>query len=206
MTDPRLQLVNLRPPLLQPVSFSLAPGETLALHGPSGAGKTLLLRAIADLDPNDGEALLDGAPRSSFKPPAWRRSVMLIPAESHWWHPKVRDHADHWPDELLAQVGFESKVLGWETRRLSSGERQRLALVRALAVHPPVLLLDEVTANLDDDNTERVETMLRHYQQTCQATILWVSHDPDQRGRIARREAAIRAGAVVEMSPEAVDT
>lgn len=198
MIAPRLQLVDLHPPLLAPANLSLSAGETLALHGPSGSGKSLLLRAIADLDPNAGEALLDGRPRSTFKPPEWRRSVMLIPAESHWWHPQVRDHAPDWPLSLLEKLGFEASMLDWETRRLSSGERQRLALVRALALQPPVLLLDEVTANLDNANTEQAEHILRQYQQDTDATILWVSHDPEQRARIAVRQARIAQGQLTE--------
>ncbi len=198
MSPPRLQLLDLRPARLQPVNLSLAAGDTLALHGPSGAGKSLLLRAIADLDPNSGEVLLDGTPRSVFKPPEWRRAVMLVPAESHWWHPTVRDHADTWPADLLHALGFDTDVLAWETRRLSSGERQRLALIRALARQPKVLLLDEVTANLDNDNTARVEQIIAAYQRAQQAAILWVSHDPAQRRRVARREAEVRAGHVTE--------
>jgi ABC-type iron transport system FetAB ATPase subunit len=194
----RLRLAGLHPPLLRPVDLSVAAGETLALHGPSGAGKSLLLRAIADLDPNAGEAFLDGVPRSTFTGPDWRRAVMLVPAESHWWDDRVRPHAEHWDMELLAALGFDADVLDWQTPRLSSGERQRLALVRALGLRPPVLLLDEVTANLDDGNTGRVEALLRDYQQGSGAAILWVSHDPAQRARVAERRAFVGDGAVSE--------
>jgi ABC-type iron transport system FetAB ATPase subunit len=194
----RLQLAGLHPPLLRPVDLRVAAGETLALHGPSGAGKSLLLRAIADLDPNAGEAFLDGKPRSAFKGPEWRRAVMLVPAESHWWDDQVRPHAEHWDLATLAVLGFDADVLDWQTPRLSSGERQRLALVRALSLRPPVLLLDEATANLDDSNTRRVEQLLRDYQHDNSAAILWVSHDPAQRARIAHRRAYIGDGAVTE--------
>ena len=201
MSTPRLQLVGLHPPQLRPVDLALQPGETLALHGPSGAGKSLLLRAIADLDPNEGEALLDGTPRSQFKVPDWRRAVMLVPAESHWWADTVRPHAERWDHATLQALGFDQQVLDWEVRRLSSGERQRLALARALPLRPAVLLLDEITANLDDSNAERVEQLLRDYQRDSGAAILWVSHDPDQRARIARRQARVADGAVTETAP-----
>lgn len=198
MSTPRLQLVDLHPPLLRPVNLSLAPAEVVALHGPSGAGKSLLLRAIADLDPNAGEALLDGRPRSGFKAPDWRRAVMLVPAESHWWHDIVSPHAAQWDSVMLQALGFDAAVLTWETRRLSSGERQRLALVRALAMRPTVLLLDEITANLDDDNTGRAEALLDDYRRDTGAAVLWVSHDPDQRARIADRQALVADGGVTE--------
>lgn len=199
MSIPRLQLEGLHPPLLRPVDLALEAGETLALSGPSGSGKSLLLRAIADLDPNEGEAWLDGAPRSQFKAAEWRRQVMLVPAESHWWADTVRPHLERWDTPSLQSLGFDEDVLDWEIRRLSSGERQRLALVRALSLQPPVLLLDEATANLDATNTRRVEALLNGYQAHQQAAILWVSHDDDQRERIAGRQALIRDGLLVEV-------
>jgi ABC-type iron transport system FetAB ATPase subunit len=197
---PRLELRGLHPPLLQPIGLRIAAAETVALYGPSGAGKSLLLRAIADLDPNLGEVLLDGRPRSTFTAPDWRRQVMLVPAESHWWADAVAPHATHWDLAMLQAVGFDTTVLEWQTGRLSSGERQRLALVRALSLRPPVLLLDEITANLDDSNTGRVEQLLCDYQRDTRAAILWVSHDPAQRTRIARRHARVADGTVTEES------
>jgi ABC-type iron transport system FetAB ATPase subunit len=183
------------------VNLDLARGESLALHGPSGAGKSLLLRAIADLDPNDGEIFLDGKPRNSFKPADWRRQVMLVPAESQWWADRVRPHAAEWDTAMLRVLGFDATVLDWETGRLSSGERQRLALVRALSLRPLVLLLDEVTANLDDSNTRHVEQLLYDYQSETDAAMLWVSHDPAQRSRIARRCARVASGTITEEAP-----
>lgn len=198
MNDPRLRLAGLHPPLLRPVDLTVAAGEALALHGPSGAGKSLLLRAIADLDPNDGEAFLDGQPRSGFKAPDWRRMVMLVPAESHWWEDTVRPHAEHWEPALLQALGFDAAVLEWETARLSSGERQRLALARALSLRPKVLLLDEVTANLDGTNTAKVEQLLENYRRDSGAAILWISHDPAQRARVGARTARIADGELIE--------
>ena len=199
MSIPRLQLEGLHPPLLRPVDLVLEAGETLALSGPSGAGKSLLLRAIADLDPNEGEAYLDGVARSQFRSPDWRRSVMLVPAESHWWADTVQPHSAQWDMQALDAVGFGSDVLDWEIHRLSSGERQRLALVRALSLQPPVLLLDEVTANLDTTNTRLAEALLNGYQARHRAAILWISHDDEQRERIAGREALVRDSQLVEV-------
>jgi ABC-type iron transport system FetAB ATPase subunit len=201
MSIPRLQLEGLHPPLLRPVDLSLEAGETLALSGPSGAGKSLLLRAIADLDLNEGEAWLDGVPRRQFRARDWRRSVMLVPAESHWWADTVRPHSEHWDEQALAALAFGPEVLDWEVHRLSSGERQRLALVRALSLEPPVLLLDEVSANLDTTNTRLLEALLNGYQARHQAAILWVSHDDEQRERIAGRQALVNDGRLLELEP-----
>ena len=169
-------------------------GSCAALSGPSGSGKTLLLRAITDLDEADGEIWLDERPRSGMDAPNWRRQVMYLAAESHWWAGEVRDHAPAWQPGDLAALGFEPAVLEWEVQRLSSGERQRLALARALAHGPLVLLLDEPTANLDPENTRRVEAMIAAYRATRGAAVIWVSHDREQAARVCDRHYDSVAG------------
>jgi putative ABC transport system ATP-binding protein len=189
-----LRLEELRSSLIQPVSLSLEAGACLALHGPSGAGKSLLMRAIADLDVCDGEVWLNQQARSSMDPSQWRRQVAYLPAESYWWEESVGSHAEHWNMEILQQLGFEQTVLSWQTARLSSGEKQRLALARALTNHPNALLLDEPTANLDAENTHALETVVSQYQEAQQIPVIWVSHDPEQRQRVANQVASINAG------------
>jgi len=202
-----LRLEGVAPKVLQPVDLTLASGELVLLAGPSGSGKSLLLRAIADLDPHDGEAWLDGTARSTIPAPHWRRRVGLLPAEAHWWGERVGDHFGDATSELLTRLGFEPDVLGWSIARLSTGERQRLALARMLAVSPDALLLDEATANLDPSNRERVEAVVEDYRQARTAAVLWVSHDPEQRSRLSRRDKVrrliIRKG---RLEPEAEST
>jgi len=187
-----LRLEGISPKVLQPVDLMLAPGELVLLSGPSGSGKSLLLRAIADLDPHEGEAWLDGDARSAMPAPDWRRRVGLLPAESHWWAEHVGDHFTTAPDDLLAQLGFEPDVLGWSIGRLSTGERQRLSLARLLAIAPEALLLDEATANLDPTNRDRVEDVIEDYRRSQAAAVLWVSHDPEQRMRLSRGDKTLR--------------
>ena len=189
-----LRLQELRSSLVQPVSLDLEAGDCLALHGPSGAGKSLLMRAIADLDVCEGEVWLDQQPRSGMSPSQWRRRVAYLPAESHWWEESVVAHAEQWDLEILRQLGFEQSVLNWQTARLSSGEKQRLALARALTNQPHALLLDEPTANLDTRNSSLVEEVIRRYRETWQVPVIWVSHDPEQRQRVADRSASIDKG------------
>ena len=189
-----LRVMNLHRPGLGPVSLEVGPAETLAIHGPSGSGKTLLLRAIADLDPNTGEVSLDGHGRSAMSAPEWRRRVMYLPPVPHWWEDRVGPHAPSWPAALLQALGFDETVLEWEVRRLSSGERQRLSLARALARRPQALLLDEPTANLDPDNTLVVEQVIAAYQRQHATPVLWVSHDAAQRARVASHEGRMNRG------------
>ena len=128
-------LLNVRflsSPIRLPDPLNLAVGECVAVTGASGSGKSLFLRALADLDPNDAVIELDGVQRSSFAAPAWRRQVTYVPAESGWWAERVRDHfcqedmAALVP--MLQGVGLDATVLDWDVMRLSTGERQRLAL------------------------------------------------------------------------------
>src|SRR6202048_4302047 len=148
---PLLHVRDLRTSILKPACFSLSTGEAIAVRGPSGAGKTLLLRAVADLDPNQGVVTLDGRDRSTIAGPEWRRQVGYVPAEPGWWADTVGEHFGEWTAALafVRDLGFPDEAKAWPITRLSTGERLRLALVRALTMRPKVLLLDEPTAAPD---------------------------------------------------------
>lgn len=175
------------------VDLDLYAGETVCLSGRSGAGKTLLLRAIADLDPNHGEILLKGIPRDRFSGPAWRRRVTFCAAESAWWGARVSDHFDGAMREA-DDFALAAEVAGCAIAELSTGERQRLALWRALRVEPEVLLLDEPTAALDVAATRRIEATVSRYLAERGAAALWVSHDAGQIARIADRHLILGGG------------
>ena len=195
---PSLRLQGLQPLGLDPIDLSIDAGERVFVSGPSGSGKTLLLRAVADLDPHLGEAYLDEAACSTMPGPSWRSRVGYLPAESHWWGDQVGDHFRDGDASLLQSLGFGQEVMDWEVRRLSTGERQRLALARLLAKEPEVLLLDEATANLDPPNRERVEHLVEAYRQRHGAAVLWVSHDPEQRARLGGRHWRIDDGKLIK--------
>jgi phosphate-transporting ATPase len=194
-----LSLQEISRPGLAPTSFDLADGECLMLRGPSGAGKSLLLRAIADLDPNQGEAYLDGVARSDRSGPRWRREVAYVPAEPGWWSERLGDHFANWDDAapLLEALKLPRDIAGKTVRLLSTGERQRLALIRALVLTPRVLLLDEPTAPLDEAATAAVERLARSFLEDGRS-ILWVTHDQAQAERMARRVLRIDEGVVRE--------
>jgi ABC-type iron transport system FetAB ATPase subunit len=181
------EVVNLSRSGLPLISFQLKPGEVVCLRGPSGCGKTQLLRSLIDLDCNQGQVRLQGEDRARIPPTQWRKRVALLPAESRWWSATVAEHFPSEPIDSLAELGFDAGTAGWLVDRLSSGEKQRLALLRLLANRPEVLLLDEPTANLDADNISRVESLVRHYLDDAEACCLWVSHDRSQCDRIATR-------------------
>jgi ABC-type iron transport system FetAB ATPase subunit len=182
-----LTLKQFKSPLLEPIELHIPAGHCTTLSGPSGSGKSRLLRALADLDPHQGEAWLDDREMSSLSGPVWRKQVGMLPAESAWWKEKVGDHFPHVDPKLLSLLDLSSDAMQWDVSRLSSGERQRLALVRLLCNKPRVLLLDEPTANLDQKNIERVEQLIARWRVEQQAAVLWVSHDPDQQQRVAEQ-------------------
>ena len=182
--------------MLGPVNLSVNAGECLCITGPSGGGKSLLLRAIADLDAAEGDVRLAGESRSAMSAPAWRRRVMLVSAEPAWWDVQVVAHFLVPPaPQLLARLGFGDETLDWAVDRLSTGERQRLALARAVVLSPRVLLLDEPTAALDDDSKLAVEALLREHLAQG-GGVLMTSHERAQVARLATREMTVRDGRV----------
>jgi len=174
--------------------------EIAVMNGPSGSGKSLLLRAIADLDPSSGGVWLDNESRDSMKAHEWRKRVCYLATESAWWFETVGEHLAHSNIDCLNKLGFESDVLSWKISRISSGEKQRLALVRCLSRSPEVLLLDEPTASLDESRTMLVEEVVSAYSKKSKAPVLWVSHDQGQLERIASFSITIQAGGSIEVT------
>jgi ABC-type multidrug transport system ATPase subunit len=197
---PALRIERLATELIGPISLDIAAGECLALMGPSGAGKSLLLRAIVDLDPSTGNIAIGARDRGDMPASAWRKLVALVPAESGWWADGVGDHfpATSNATELIGKLGLAG-ALEWDVARLSTGERQRLALARALCGKPQALLLDEPTASLDDHATRRVEDLIKACCGEGIALLL-VTHDRPQAERMARRVLRMSDGKIERLS------
>ena len=194
----RLVLRGLSVGALRDVSLAVGPGEIVCISGESGSGKSRLLRAIADLEPHAGEVEIGADRRAAVAAHCWRGWVMLVPAESSWWGETVIEHfLEPVPGSLVA-FGLKDEALGWQVSRLSSGEKQRLAVLRALSHEPRALLLDEPTANLDPDLAREVEAWLRDYARREQMPVLWVAHDRAQIERVADRHFVIRGTALEE--------
>jgi ABC-type multidrug transport system ATPase subunit len=200
---PALRIEGLATELIGPISFDIAAGECLALMGSSGVGKSLLLRAIVDLDPSTGNVLVGAHAREDMPASEWRKLVALVPAESGWWADRVGKHFPGKSDatELIGKLGLAGS-LEWDVSRLSTGERQRLAIARALCRRPQVLLLDEPTSSLDEYATGLVENLIR---QCCGdgMALLLVTHDRRQAGRMAQRLLRMSDGGVEQLSESA---
>jgi len=181
---------GLHSPFGGPFDLAVVAGECVCVQGASGAGKSVLLRLIADMDPNSGHVYLNGHPREHWSAPEWRRQVVYQAAEPAWWAPTAGEHFR--PAEraamgdLVTALNLPVGVLDTDIARLSTGERQRLALIRSLVQRPLVLLLDEPTASLDPASTQAMEALL------CQRlgsglAIVMVTHSLEQAQRMGHR-------------------
>ena len=203
--------------LLENISFDLHAGERVALAGPTGSGKTLLLRALALLDPVDAGAVeFQGRGLAAREIPGYRARVIylhqrpaLLPGsvEDNLRTPlKLAVHRGKTFDraatlERLAGVDRGAEFLDREERHLSGGERQIVALLRAMQLNPDILLLDEPTAALDATSASAVETLVDAWQadaQTTPRTTVWVSHSSDQVARVADRILQLRRGRLLD--------
>lgn len=195
MSDLRVRGLLLRG--LGPFDLDVAAGGCVAIGGPSGAGKTMLLRALADLDDHSGEVFVDDTECRRVDAPSWRRRVAMLPAESAWWRDTVDGHfvVDA---ATLARVGLPAQAATWAIARLSTGEKQRLAVLRLLANRPSVLLLDEPTTNLDRASVAHVEELLGEYRRSADAAVVWVTHDSIQAARVADRCLTLSNGSLRE--------
>jgi putative ABC transport system ATP-binding protein len=198
--------------LLRGVCFELRPGHRLAVLGPSGAGKTLLLRALALLDPLDEGVIQwrgEGIPAHAV--PAYRREVAYVhqrpplfegSVESNLLRPfSLRVNRGRRFDRgrvltFLDSLGRDPSFLDRLTRDLSGGEGQIVALVRALQLDPAVLLLDEPTASLDKGTARTIEGLVGRWldEAPSQRALVWVTHDREQACRIAGRTLSMQGG------------
>jgi len=203
--------------LYRGLSLNVAPGDRWAVTGPIGSGKTLLLRALALLDPVDEGAILwKNAPVPDEDVPAFRRQVAFLhqrpvllegTVEENLRDPLTfrqnRDVRFHREETLrrLSDLGLDAAFLDRRHHELSGGEAQIVALLRALQLEPAVLLLDEPTGALDTDSTAVIEKMVADWQQRDgeQRATVWVSHDSRQVERVARHVLPIRRGGTAGM-------
>jgi putative ABC transport system ATP-binding protein len=185
--------------LLQNISFALQPGEVLAVVGPSGAGKSTLLRLLNRLDePTQGSVFFQGRDGREIPPLALRRSIGMVMQRAYLFPGTIAENVAFGPAqqgkvmpldqiaELLAHVGLEGYA-GRDALTLSGGEAQRVAITRALANEPEVLLLDEPTS---------VQNLLASLIRERKLTCVWVTHSAEQARTMAHRVLALRGGRI----------
>ncbi len=147
---------------------------------------------LADLDPHDGEVWLDDVARSTLSGPDWRHRVVYAPAEFGWWLDRVGEHFST-PSKDAARLGLAADIWDRAVAQCSTGERARLALLRALAADPAILLLDEPTGALDQAATLAVEALLTERMIAGLGVVL-VTHDTAQAERLGTVRRQMAAG------------
>ena len=206
-------------PVLDDISFAVKPGEVIVVVGPSGCGKSTLLRCLNGLEPiQSGEILLDGEPVLRDNPSITRmrqkigmvfqsyelfphktilENILLAPMKVQ---KRPRAEVEKEALELLQKVGLADRKDDYP-RQLSGGQKQRVAIVRALCMHPEILLLDEITAALDPEMVREVLEVVLSLARAG-STMVIVTHEMNFARAIANRILFIENGAVVEQSDD----
>ena len=195
--------------LVADVTFVLQPAETLAIFGPSGSGKSSLLRLLNRLDePTEGTVYLNEVDYRQILPPELRRRVGMVTQRAFLFPGTVADNLRFGPkqrgqqlsdpkiDQLLISVhlaGFASR----DVANLSGGEAQRVSFARTLANDPEVFLLDEPTSALDEEAKREVEAVIQRIAREQGIPCILVTHDAAQAVRLAERALVLEAGRIV---------
>ena len=208
--------------VLRGVSFAVAPGETLALVGRSGAGKSTILRLINRLlEPQHGSVLVEGRDTRAWDPYELRRhagyvlqeiglfphmsaadNVAVVPRLLGWDPARVVARVR----ELLELVGLDPREYGqrWPDE-LSGGQRQRVAIARALAGDPPLLLMDEPFGALDPITRSELRAEFQRIQRSLRKTVVLVTHDVHEARVLGDRLGVVEDGRLIALgAPDAV--
>ncbi len=203
--------------ILQGVDFVLKAGETLAIVGASGIGKSTLLHILGTLDrPDDGRVLfkdVDVFAMNAVRLAGFRNRSIGFVFQFHHLLPEFttlenvmmpalinghrRATARRRANDLLARVGLAQR-LSHRVTQLSGGEQQRVALARALVQNPPLLLADEPTGNLDKNNGESIHQLLMALNRELNMTLVVVTHNPEL-AELMDRRVTIAEGRLVEL-------
>lgn len=196
-------------PLLRDVNFQLERGKVLAVLGPSGGGKSTLLRMLNRLDePTGGRLLLGGQDYREIVPRHLRRRVGMVMQRPYLFPGTSSANVNYGPTQhgnalsqrqiadLIERVGMAGHDED-DVSTLSGGEAQRICIARALANDPEVLLLDEPTSALDETSRLAIERLLSALVRDRNTTCIWVTHDIAQAGRTADFALKIESGRAV---------
>ena len=212
ITVENLSLTRGDTPVLHEVSFDVHPGETLTIIGPSGAGKSSLLRCLNRLQEADaGTIRFHGQDVRALDVTDLRCRVGFVFQKTSVFPGTVADNINYGPAlksqtlprerlrELVKMVALDDSMLDNDANELSGGQEQRMAIARALANQPEVLLLDEPTSALDPIATHQVEDTLHRLRHDLNLTLIWVSHAVEQARRVANRVLLLDAGRVLRI-------
>lgn len=197
--------------ILKDINISIHQGDLLLITGPSGSGKSTFLRMVNHLiSPTSGRIIYRDKDIFDYNPVELRRNITMCFQTPHLFGETVYDNLSYpflirkqnVDSELilknLALFNIDKDFLNKDVRNLSGGERQRIALIRSLTFIPDILLLDEVTSALDEENTMIVEKQIADLNKQG-VTVLWITHDKKQENRLNGRRVQIEKGILQEV-------
>ena len=199
--------------ILKDISFTVQKKEIIALLGPSGSGKSSLLKSINMLNtPSCGQIKYHNNDIQEISPMALRKKIGYVLQKPTLFGNDVMENLKY-PCELhqkvfdinlvefyLKKVNLKPDILEKKPNELSGGEQQRISLVRTLLLEPEIILLDEVTSALDEDNTLLIEELIKYENENNEMTVIFISHNNEQAKRLAQKVIYMEEGVIKEFT------
>lgn len=199
--------------ILKNISFSVAKREIIALLGPSGSGKSSLLKTINMLNTaSSGSIHYNGKDTGEIVPMDLRKKIGYVLQRATLFGNSVLDNLKY-PCEIqkkvfdmdmvefyLGKVNLKPDILEKKPSELSGGEQQRISLIRTLLMKPEIILLDEVTSALDEENTKLIEELIKYENENNDMTVIFISHNNEQAKRLAQKVIYMEEGNIKEMA------
>lgn len=193
--------------LFKDFTLDLHRNEIIGISGESGSGKSTLLRIAVDLvTPTEGEIVFQGKDVKDWNPQELRKCIILVPQEASMFPGTVRDNllwglkihdqdaSDEELEAIMEEVNLSGEYLDRVAENLSGGEKQRIAIARALLLEPCGLLLDEPTSALDEKSTLAVEKTVKGLLESRDIGVLVVTHNREQAERFTDRVIEVTTG------------
>ncbi len=194
--------------ILENISLNIEQGDFVSITGPSGSGKSTILKLCSNLiSPTEGDILFKAINLNLYAPTELRKSITYCFQTPYLFGDTVIENIrfpflirdlqidDVRVNELFSKFQMPIEFLAKEVKNLSGGEKQRLSLIRSLLFKPEILLLDEITAALDVENTKIVEKVIKSLNNEG-ITVLWVTHNTEQSRKLANKRITVENGRV----------
>lgn len=197
--------------ILKGINLNVEKGVIIGIVGPSGSGKSTLLRCINRLiEADKGLILFNKKNIKELSPIELRRDIVMVHQESVMFPGTVYDNVSYGVSlvteakkshilKCIKDAGLTEDFLDKDASKLSGGEKKRVALARALALEPSILLLDEPTSGVDPKKVQTVEQNIIDFSKNRKLTVLWVTHNIDQATRVSSDIANLKDGIIREV-------